>query len=354
MNQEYQEFESANSASLPMWLTKVGEIGLSTCDLAGCGGIIKESAEDFRVDEIPLYEPCGSGEHLYVLLQRSNMAHFDMVTHLCRSLGVGERDIGYAGIKDKVATITAWVSLPQRVSVQLSQLETESLRILKVERHTNKLRTGHLKGNFFTIVIRDIENPLKVAPIIERLRESGCINFFGSQRFGARGGNIRAAINLMQGNRIGGYFKNHSMKKMAASAIQSLAFQYYAFVRWGLGLHRREFPGDVFANVHGLVESNSQRRITGPIFGCKSRLASGWPGYLEGRVLEAFGLDLEKFGAFGDLALGSRRPLTLDLSQLEFFLDNNQCTFKFFLPSGSYATVVLSEIIKPAHRLANY
>ena len=40
-----------------------------TGEFPGIGGRIKARAEDFFVQEIPLYEPAGEGEHIYCEMQ---------------------------------------------------------------------------------------------------------------------------------------------------------------------------------------------------------------------------------------------------------------------------------------------
>jgi tRNA(Glu) U13 pseudouridine synthase TruD len=56
---------------------------------AAIGGRLKERAEDFLVEEIPLYVPCGEGEHLYLGVQKTNMPHSEMLSLLCRHFDVG-------------------------------------------------------------------------------------------------------------------------------------------------------------------------------------------------------------------------------------------------------------------------
>ena len=64
----------------------------------GVGGRIKLRPEDFLVDEIPLYEPEGTGEHLYLGIQKTNVSHGEMMSCLRRQFGVREFAIGYAGM----------------------------------------------------------------------------------------------------------------------------------------------------------------------------------------------------------------------------------------------------------------
>ena len=68
--------------------------------MPGIGGRIKQRTEDFFVQEIPLYEPTGAGEHLYVEVQKAGVTTFELVRRLADALRIPPRDIGYAGMKD--------------------------------------------------------------------------------------------------------------------------------------------------------------------------------------------------------------------------------------------------------------
>ncbi|MFO0893788.1 MAG: tRNA pseudouridine(13) synthase TruD [Phycisphaerales bacterium] len=163
-------------------------------------GRIKERPEDFLVDELPLYEPCGSGEHLYLGVQKTNMPHGELLQVLSRHYDVGLGDIGFAGMKDKVGVTRQAISLhlPGRADPQPPQ--HERLAVLWQARHTNKLRRGHLAGNRFSIRIRGVEPT--AAPLVwrglRRLAVTGVPDSFGPQRFGYRRNNHRMGWLLLK------------------------------------------------------------------------------------------------------------------------------------------------------------
>jgi tRNA pseudouridine13 synthase len=153
----------------------------------GIGGSIKECPEDFVVEEIPLYLPCGKGEHLYLLVEKQGLTTFDLVRHLARALKLAERDIGYAGLKDARALARQWVSVPRVHLEQLDSLDISGVRIRRADYHGNKLRLGHLAGNRFSIRIRGVapdalDNALDICHVLEQV---GAPNYFGEQRYGA-------------------------------------------------------------------------------------------------------------------------------------------------------------------------
>ena len=156
-----------------------------TADLPGTGGFLRTNPEDFRVDEIPLYEPCGEGDHVYFRLWKRGLDTFEAIRRVARALDLPERAFGYAGLKDSRAVTTQWVSTDAAEPAAIEAIKAERLAILDVVRHTNKLKLGHSRGNRFQIVVCRADTS-KAAPILERLRARGAPNYFGPQRFGAR------------------------------------------------------------------------------------------------------------------------------------------------------------------------
>jgi tRNA pseudouridine13 synthase len=160
-----------------------------TADLPGVGGRIKVQAADFHVVEIPLYAASGEGEHTFVRVEKTGLSTFEAVRRISRALGINPRQVGYAGLKDAHAVTVQWLSLGDVPPALVERLELPGLRILDVDRHTNKLKVGHLSGNRFTIRVRDV--PAAALPaaqaILEQLATCGVPNYYGEQRFGLRG-----------------------------------------------------------------------------------------------------------------------------------------------------------------------
>ncbi len=160
-----------------------------TSDVTGTGGIIKESPEDFLVEEIPSYPPCGSGEHVYLTIEKRGMTTLEAIRRVARELRTPERDIGYAGMKDSVGVTRQTISMQRIRPEDVLGREFDGIRILSAIRHTNKLKLGHLKGNRFSIVVRDVSTdaPEMAATVLDILRKRGVPNWFGYQRYGAQG-----------------------------------------------------------------------------------------------------------------------------------------------------------------------
>ncbi len=160
-----------------------------TADISGIGGTIKESPEDFHVEEIPSYFPCGSGEHCYLTIEKRGITTLEAISRIAKSLKIQERDIGYAGMKDAVGVTLQTVSIQWLTPEKTLALELDGVRVVAAERHSNKLKVGHLKGNRFRIVIRGVSDVAaqQVPAILEMLGKRGVPNYFGYQRYGAQG-----------------------------------------------------------------------------------------------------------------------------------------------------------------------
>lgn len=157
----------------------------------GVGGVIKQRAEDFFVQELPLYEPSGEGEHVYCEIQKVGLSTFDAINRISEALRVSSRDIGYAGMKDARAVsrqlLSIWGTTPENVM----SLRLPDITVQWAARHGNKLRLGHLSANRFAIKIRDVvaTDVVKLKPVVAEIQRRGMPNYFGEQRFGRRNNN---------------------------------------------------------------------------------------------------------------------------------------------------------------------
>lgn len=170
-------------------MLNVQDLPYLTADVPGIGGRIKVRPEDFRVDEVPLYEASGEGTHVYFRIEKTGLATPRVVHDLARALKRQPREFGYAGLKDANAVTTQMFSLEHVDPQRILELSLPRIRVLGLSRHTNKLKIGHLKGNCFTIKVRNArpEREPDVRAVLEVLGRRGVPNYFGPQRFGMRG-----------------------------------------------------------------------------------------------------------------------------------------------------------------------
>jgi tRNA pseudouridine13 synthase len=334
---------------------------IATSDLPGTGGTIGPEPEDFQVDEIPLYALSGDGEHVYVRVRKRRMTTREAVGVIARAAGVPQSEIGTAGMKDKHAITTQWMSLPARRAKPVEAWALpEGLSVVEASRHGNKLRTGHLRGNRFRIRIvdGDADAGSKAADIVLRLRERGLPNYFGAQRFGRDGGNLADALAWIERDARGEGGRTAPFeRKLFASVLQSEVFNRYATARMELGLAeplvgevvRLEGTGSLFAVDDAEREmprwKSNDIHPTGPMIGPKMRKAHGAALALEDAAVQSVGLTPDVLARLGKFADGTRRDLLLlpeDL-RVEAEKEGGALVVEVSLPAGSYATQVIRE-----------
>lgn len=175
-----------------------------TADLPGIGGVIKQRPEDFLVEEIPLYEPVGQGEHLYLFIEKRSLSTLQLVEVLAKHFHVARGAIGTAGLKDKRAITRQVVSVhvPGKAAADFPQIDHPRIGVLWADQHTNKLRRGHLAGNRFSIRVRGVEPTavVRAQRIIQKLHHDGVPNRYGEQRFGLTGRNHLIGRALIRGD----------------------------------------------------------------------------------------------------------------------------------------------------------
>ena len=171
-----------------------------TAGIPGSGGTVKQSPEDFLVEELPLYEPDGKGEHLFLWIEKRGISTFDVVRMLAERCGVSPRSIGFAGLKDVKAVARQHVCVSGVSEEKVRGLSFDSFRVLDVKRHSKKLRIGHLAGNYFRIRAHGVDSDgfERARQILTVLQARGVPNFYGPQRFGAGGRNVLVGRALLR------------------------------------------------------------------------------------------------------------------------------------------------------------
>ena len=327
------------------------------------GGRIRVQDEDFEVEEIPAYEPSGEGDHLFLFIEKRGRNTQALIEELSRQLGISDHEIGTAGMKDRHAVTRQFVSVPRRAVPEEHEFRFgEGIRLLSSRLHGNKLRTGHLRGNRFRIVVRDPgpDAASRATAAAELLRRSGVPNFYGEQRFGRDGSTVALGLELLRVGK-GARPVRRGLARLALSSVQSVLFNRVLIERMEAGLLHHVLPGDLMqvapAGGFFTVEDVTREQprldagevlLTGPMFGRKMRQPVGEAAERESRVLASAGLDAESFRGQGKLLDGTRRPLLIRLDELRVEEHPAGVQLSFELPAGAYATVVLREIMGDA------
>lgn len=185
-------------------------------------GKIRSIPEDFIVKENLAFEPSGTGEHAFLQIEKSGENTDYVARQLARFANVRQRDVSYAGLKDRHAVTTQWFSvwLPGKADPDWSQFETDSMKVLQAVRHARKLKRGVLSGNSFTLVVRDWQGDKdKTIQQLEAIKVNGMANYYGSQRFGNEGQNVNKALAMFAGAKVG-----REQRSLYLSAARSYLF----------------------------------------------------------------------------------------------------------------------------------
>jgi tRNA pseudouridine13 synthase len=330
---------------------------LACPDLAGVGGRVKDRPEDFAVVEVPLYEPSGAGEHVYLRHRRAGATTIEIAAALARLFSLRPFDVGVAGLKDKVAVAEQTYSLPlPRADVdEVVRRVADALpgEVLWARRHANKLRRGHLAGNRFDVLVRGARpDALADAQAIGAcLARTGVPNFYGEQRLGADGRNVaKGRARLVDGAR-------DWLANLHRTAWQADLYNRWLAERIAAGTSATVLAGDVakrldrgalFDVEDAAAEAERAARLeitpTGPLYGRDMRRALHEPGAHEEALLAASGVAWDALER--SRLLGSRRAARVPLADFAAQAEPDGLRLAFRLPKGSYATVVLREFVR--------
>jgi len=321
-------------------------------------GRLRVEPEDFEVEELPAYPPSGEGEHLFLWIEKRLRTTDQVVRELASGLGISADEVGCAGLKDRRAVTRQWLSVPARVEGRLEGLALAGARVLERARHGNKLRTGHLRGNRFRLLVRGVEPAAgpELAARAEELKRRGAPNYFGPQRFGQKLANEAEGRAVLAGR---GRRHDRRGLRFVLNAAQAALFNDLLARRLQADLFTRVLEGDLLVKAETggqfLCQSSAEDQPradrlevhpTGPMFGPKMRAPQGLPARMEAEVLAAGEIAPEAFQRFARLTQGTRRALRLALSDLALAHEPAGLRLDFSLPAGAYATAVLRELVE--------
>jgi tRNA pseudouridine13 synthase len=337
----------------------------------------KQSKDDFVVTEIPLYEFSGDGEHLIIKFRKKDLSTWDAVQIFSEQLGCKSRDIGYAGLKDKNAMTIQHISVPKNTKEKVEKFEHKNIKILETINHNNKIRVGHLKGNRFFIRLKRVNHldAKKIESALQTIAQIGMPNYFGYQRFGINGDNYIKGKELLEGKIVE---KNRKLKQMYQNAYQSYLFNLWLSKRIELShlinsFKPNELKDNLPLDLDELKELKSQPHFFKIL---KGEMMGHYP---YGKIFKIYELEEEALKFYQkdrvptgilpgkranisdssaylyekefDIKLpldGTRRYAWIFPDEIEsdYKEEQNWMELSFTLPKGSYATVLVEELLK--------
>jgi tRNA pseudouridine13 synthase len=430
----------------------------------GIGGVIRQSVEDFVVEEVlvdgskaqinqsVMHQVLSSSptknRYLLCVMVKRNWDTFQAIKVVAEQLGISTRQIQIAGIKDAKAVTAQHITVESVSAEDIQKIHLKDIEIRPVGYFRSKLSSYYLLGNSFNITIRATscsKSTIKkrVTKIIEELEAlGGAPNFFGHQRFGT----TRPITHLVGKAIVNGRLKKAAMLFLAkpsryehpesrqareqlqttqdfkqalknfprqlryerlmlkhlaeksddfAGAFRKLpiklrelfpqAYQSYLFNKFLSRRIENEVPlnkaedGDYVVNVEhsGLpmltmyrmantqkLEEVNKAVKTGrmymaiPLIGFKQRLSQGVQGENEKQILEEECVSPENFKINVMPEISAKGELRTAITPLNnFSLDKiledsanpsiRKAELSFMLHRGSYATIILRELMKP-------
>jgi tRNA pseudouridine13 synthase len=290
---------------------------------------------------------------------------------MARALGCNAREAGFAGMKDRRGVTTQTLSLhaprgvgPADLANRARALSLEGIVVHDATPHGHKMKPGHLAGNRFAIVVRDVPRDRldDVGRALEKAAAEGVPNAFGAQRFGREQDNASRALAWLRGETDGP--RDPRLLRLLWSSLQSAVYNAVLAARVNDGTWATALEGDLLKlrTSGGLflcadVQTDRARAAsgelspTGPIVGQEMRWPEGAPAELERRIAATTlgeGFDLGRTRRLGE---GSRRALRIWVDELRWeALDDDTghptaCVRVYFvLPKGAYATTVLASV----------
>jgi tRNA pseudouridine13 synthase len=301
------------------------------------------------------FEFSGDGEHDYLWIEKEGANTTWVARALARHAGIGIRDVGYAGLKDRHAITRQWFSVrrPSGEGTDWDAFDLGGVRILETSRHQRKLKRGAHSGNRFKLAVRDVNAAESlIAERLDIVRANGVPNYFGTQRFGRGGANLSLARDVFAGKRL-----KREQRGMALSAARSYLFNEILSTRVGNGSWDQALLGDAL-NLDGtgsffsadIIDDDLIERLrlldvhpTGAMWGRGDIQCAGEAALREREIADAnpeICNGLERAGL--EMA---RRPLRLAVRDIDWEISGGALWLEFFLGRGSYATAVLREIV---------
>ena len=318
-------------------------------------GVIRQEPEDFRVIETLSFTPSGEGDHVYLFIEKTGANTDWVVSQLTALTGLKSVDVGYAGLKDRHAVTQQWFSLhmPNQAEPDWGLLP-DNIQILIKTRHEKKLKTGAIKQNSFTLIVRDlIAEEDELNSRLSKIQSHGVPNYFGEQRFGRHFGNVQRFISS-KGNR---KRIKRQERSLLISSARSYLFNHILSKRICLENWNQIIEGDVLMidgsrsifipdEIDDLLQSRLKALDIHPcaiLWGKGREMVTGQAAVLADEVIGENPQITEALTNIG--ASLAHRAMRLSVNDLSWEMEPGKLTLSFSLVSGAYATSVLSEFM---------
>ncbi len=306
-----------------------------------------QNKEDFIVEEIFAKPFKQKGNFLILHVKKFNMTTWEMIERISSFLQIHESEIGYAGLKDKYATTTQYLSLPQKYEKELKKFHDKQIGILEILRDTQKISIGSLAANRFQIRLHKVDDTKagKIEKIAKAIEKTGFANHFGYQRFGKDA--LAQAKEMISGEL---FIKDKKIKKFLTSVYQSYLFNEWLNER--VRLSKQEGLNTLKLLDGDVMIGKDEKIFTPKTPSQKDFLARKITptGLLVGREVfrarDAARVVEEKYddALLGEKGLRRAAWIYPDMLTCKYFQKDRDFLLTFVLPKASYATVFIENI----------
>lgn len=305
---------------------------------------LKQVPEDFKVKEKLKLELQEKGTYAYYQLHKKNYTTSKAIETIAKKLNIKLKLINSAGLKDKAAVTTQYISIFKGPSKDFSFTD---IYLKFIGRGEHRINVGSLEGNYFEITVRNIMHPPKSVDYVP--------NYFDKQRFGLEYTNhvigrhlvkneFSKATELIKDENVHQYLQEKpndyvgALRQVPKRKLQFYVSAYQSYI-WNLSITR-------YLNYNPGYDEKL------PVVGFNVGL-EGQKGSIIKEILDEEGLKIRDFvnRAFPELSCDGyqRRIFTnvQDLNIAEFEDDElnqgyRKVRINFFLEKGNYATNVIN------------
>ncbi len=268
------------------------------------------------------------GPYSLYIVRKSGENTRDAIKKLREKTGVSE--IGYAGLKDKNAVTYQYITVKDS---PFDALDMGNISVSFVSKSMNHISVGDLLGNNFEITLHECTEVEKLEDFARSVRDDGFYNFFGRQRFGVNADNYLIGRCIVKGDmkKAGKAVECQTGKGMASLQKAGIKFFIHSYQSW------------IFNCVLQKCIENKNVPDKLPLVGYGSKIQNSFMK----SFLDREGVSPDDFMLRGMriCCRGSERATRVRTS-VSYVIRNSTALMKFFLPKGSYATVLLDALEK--------
>jgi tRNA pseudouridine13 synthase len=145
---------------------------------------IKQSPDDFRVEELTDVQPGTQGDYALYSLQKSGWTTPDALAAVRRRWRIDVRRLSYGGLKDRHANTTQFVTILRGPARRFTQ---DRIALAYLGQLPHPFRSEYIRANRFAIALRDatVDDVATATAAIAEVHQCGVPNYFDDQRFGS-------------------------------------------------------------------------------------------------------------------------------------------------------------------------